>query len=247
MLFYPSNQQLSKPSFYRALHHQLGPLKGPLLASSDKVPQITDGKGVFDLIFDPATLTVHTSLPNIPEPVANPGLDLNNTSSLPRTEALHVHSQIIRIIEDTRWKDIPLGLPSGERERTNRTTRGWWIAWMRLEGVETQPKPAAIATTSSTPATSPEAAETSANDPQTDSTAQAPEDDIASFIGSVNRQKRGRREAFIIRKGSEHQRSRSAASKDLKSGFGIPIKLTEGLGIDTKRYFDQLLNLTSRT
>ncbi|KAK6338308.1 hypothetical protein TWF730_002371 [Orbilia blumenaviensis] len=237
MLFRSTNESLKKPSFYKLLHQQLGPLKGPLISSSEKQYQPSNHKGVYDLIFDPATLTVHTSLPSIPEPVFNTQLDITTNGGLPRVEALHVHSQILRVIEDTRWKDIPLGTPSGERERTNRTTRGWWIAWMRLEGVEPQTRSQLTSTTS--PATT--------IDSQVERQGLVPPaDEISSFIGSVSRHRRGRREAFIIRKGSDH-RTHVRASKDSKSGFSIPIKLSGGLGIDTKRYFDQLLNLTART
>ncbi|RVD81247.1 uncharacterized protein DFL_009118 [Arthrobotrys flagrans] len=237
MLFRSTNESLTKPSFYKLLHQQLGPLKGPLISSSEKQYQPSNHKGVFDLIFDPATLTVHTSLPSIPEPVFNTPLDITTNGGLPRVEALHVHSQILRVIEDTRWKDIPLGAPSGERERTNRTTRGWWIAWMRLEGVEPQNRSQLTSTTS--PATT--------IDSQVEQQGLIPPaDEITSFIGSVSKNRRGRREAFIIRKGSDH-RTHVRTSKDSKSGFSIPIKLSGGLGIDTKHYFDQLLNLTART
>ncbi|KAK6510044.1 hypothetical protein TWF481_004757 [Arthrobotrys musiformis] len=235
MLFHSNNESLKKPSFYKLLHQQLGPLKGPLISSSEKQYQPSNHKGVFDLIFDPATLTVHTSLPSIPGSDDQPDTPANG--GLPRVEALHVHSQILRVIEDTRWKDIPLGAPTGERERTNRTNRGWWIAWMRLEGVEPQNRPQLTSTTS--PAAT--------VDPQVEQQGLVPPaDEITSFIGSVSKHRRGRREAFIIRKGSDH-RTHVRASKDSKSGFSIPIKLSGGLGIDTKHYFDQLLNLTART
>ncbi|KAF3923452.1 hypothetical protein ABW21_db0207512 [Orbilia brochopaga] len=234
MLFHSTNESLQKPSFYKLLHQQLGPLKGPLIASSEKQYQPSHSKNLYDLIFDPATLTVHSSIPNIPDPMLAPSPtiavpDLNNTGGLPRVEALHIHSQVVRVIEDTRWKEIPLGAPSGERERTNRTNRGWWVAWMRLDSAEAQPRPVAKKTNSG---------DTQELVP--------PEDDIASFIGSMSRQRRGRREAFIVKKGSDH-RTHVRATKDTKGGFPIPIKLSGGLGIDTKRYFDQLLNLTART
>ncbi|KAF3275068.1 hypothetical protein TWF970_007509 [Orbilia oligospora] len=237
MLFRSTNESLTKPSFYKLLHEQLAPLKAPLISSSEKQYQPSNHKGVFDLIFDPATLTVHTSLPSIPGAPPNTPLDSTTNGGLPRVEALHVHTQILRVIEDTRWKDIPLGAPSGERERTNRTSRGWWIAWMRLEGVEPQNRSQLASTTS--PATT--------IDSQIEQQGLVPPaDEITSFIGSVSKHRRGRREAFIIRKGSDH-RTHVRASKDSKSGFSIPIKLSGGLGIDTKHYFDQLLNLTART
>ncbi|KAF3905903.1 hypothetical protein AA313_de0210227 [Arthrobotrys entomopaga] len=231
MLFRCTNESLSKPALFKSLHQQLSPLKAPLIASSEKQYQPSNNKGVFDLIFDPTTLTVHTSLPSIPEPVFNNPSDVVDGGGLPRIEALHVHTQIIRVIEDTRWREIPLGSPSGERERTNRTTRGWWIAWMRLEGIDVQTKNPIVSSTR--------------NVQIGRQGLVSGDDDIASFIGSVSRQRRGRREAFIVRKGSDHRTH--VRSKDSKTGFSIPIKLSGGLGIDTKRYFDQLLNLTART
>jgi hypothetical protein len=83
---------LSFPSFYRNIHHQLGPLQKPLLKSTDlaKVAQriaeavgerssttIPPKKGatgpveaetIYDIIFDPDKLTIRTSIPNIPVP-----------------------------------------------------------------------------------------------------------------------------------------------------------------------------------
>ncbi|KAK6499267.1 hypothetical protein TWF506_003894 [Arthrobotrys conoides] len=237
MLFRSTNESLTKPTFYKLLHQQLGPLKVPLISSSEKQYQPSNHKGVYDLIFDPATLTVHTSLPSIIGSPFDASPDVTVSGRLPRAEAFHIHTQILRVIEDTRWKDIPLGAPSGERERTNRTNRGWWIAWMRLEGVEPQNRSQLTSTAS--PATT--------IDSQVEQQGLVPpSDEITSFIGSVSKHRRGRREAFIIRKGSDH-RTHVRASKDSKSGFSIPIKLSGGLGIDTRHYFDQLLNLTART
>ena len=87
-LFELDTPQLAYPSFYRSLHHQLGPLHKPLLHSTDPgqvAMRIADAMGqghttspssptqsptppIYDLIFDPEKLTVHGSLPNIPLP-----------------------------------------------------------------------------------------------------------------------------------------------------------------------------------
>ena len=93
-LFALHTPMLTFPSFYRNIHHQLGPLQRPLLRSTDpmKVAQrIADaigersstttpakreglddssvkGQTIYDIIFDPDKLTIRTSIPNIPVP-----------------------------------------------------------------------------------------------------------------------------------------------------------------------------------
>ena len=80
---------LTYPSFYRSIHHQLGPLQKPLLRSTDPsnvAARIANAMGegttttatsrgkatttppIHDLIYDPEKLTIHGSLPNIPPP-----------------------------------------------------------------------------------------------------------------------------------------------------------------------------------
>ncbi|KPI38747.1 uncharacterized protein AB675_5893 [Cyphellophora attinorum] len=80
-LFDLQTASLTMPSSYRSIHHQLGPLQKPLLRSTDpariperlmdvlgdKVNQLGSA-GIYDWIYDPAKLTVRTSIPNIPLP-----------------------------------------------------------------------------------------------------------------------------------------------------------------------------------
>ena len=136
-LFEMETDSLSMPSFYRSLHHQLGPLQGPLLTSTSpsKVserlweaasPRSTDTsksmQPISDLVYDPVRLTVHTTTPNIPEPV--PGTDALS-AIWTRAEAVMVHSHIINTYMSTRRQ-------CSELERTCKTSRGWWVVWMRL-------------------------------------------------------------------------------------------------------------------
>lgn len=138
-LFELQTDALAMPSFYRSLHHQLGPLQRPLLAStspskvSDRLweaaaPKSTASKPstqpICDLVYDPVRLTVHTTIPNIPEP--GPATN-EQAQALPwtRLEALSVHSQIMNTYASTRRK-------ISELERTCKTSRGWWVVWMRL-------------------------------------------------------------------------------------------------------------------
>jgi len=140
-LFDLQTDALAIPSFYRSIHHQLGPLQRPLLTSTSpknvserlseaSLPKSTastkSSQPICDLVFDPGRLTVHTTIPPIPEPgtasaegLEQPGAPWN------RVEALNVHSQILNTYASTRRR------PS-ELERTCKTSRGWWVVWMRL-------------------------------------------------------------------------------------------------------------------
>jgi len=138
-LFELQTDALAIPSFYRSLHHQLGPLQRPLLAStspskvSERLWEAASPKStastastqpICDLVYDPVRLTIHTTIPNIPEPGSAP----NEKSPGPpwtRVEALSVHSQILNSYTSTRRN-------MSELERTCKTSRGWWVVWMRL-------------------------------------------------------------------------------------------------------------------
>ena len=141
-------------SFYRSIHHQLGPLQRPLAISTSpsKVSQrlwdAADPKSttsadsaqpIYDLVYDPANLTVHTTIPNIPDSgtFAAEGLEPSGTSWT-RIEALNVHCQILNTYIATRRRALEL-------ERTCKTSRGWWVVWMRLsrtsEVQQTAPMP----------------------------------------------------------------------------------------------------------
>ena len=71
---------LSMPNFYRNLHHQLGPLQRPLLASTNPDPMriadrvgfdqndVTSSLDIHEIVVDPINLTLRTTIPNIPLP-----------------------------------------------------------------------------------------------------------------------------------------------------------------------------------
>ena len=83
---------------------------------------------IFDLIYDPRLLTVHTSIPNIPDPgtSAAEGLEVSGHSvaGWTRVDALNVHSQVLATLQSVRR--------GGEVERTSKTSRGWWVVWMKV-------------------------------------------------------------------------------------------------------------------
>ncbi|KAL9001169.1 MAG: hypothetical protein Q9169_000353 [Polycauliona sp. 2 TL-2023] len=142
-LFELQTDGLAIPSFYRSLHHQLGPLQRPLLNStsagrvSERVSAASSPKStvktrsaqpIYDLVYDPYNLTVHTTIPNIPEPGS--GLHSSAADGMPwtRVEALSVHSQILNTYSSTRGHQSQV-------ERTCKNNRGWWVVWMRLPHV----------------------------------------------------------------------------------------------------------------
>ncbi|KIW05274.1 uncharacterized protein PV09_03806 [Verruconis gallopava] len=287
-LFHPSTESLSLPSFYRNLHTFFAPLHKPLSASTspahvasriaaatpESVPPSTtsfkpgsQNQPIFDLVYDPKTLTIHASIPNIPVPgsLAAEGLTLAPGGSVipegwTRAEALNVHSAILEIIRSTRPMPGVVG-EAGEREleRSVKTGRGWWVVWMRLDDKahlekQQQQQPEAEFETLSTDATP--TSKTSmidaekgyfpTHDDETDP-------DIAVLADS--------REAILVRRardaapsGKSKARATSgiwslgiggggdSSGKDTGSGWG-PARLAEGVGVDARKYVEGLLSL----
>lgn len=142
-LFELHTESLAMPTFYHSIHHQLGPLQRPLLASTSperirerlweaSAPKSTsplnNSEPIWDLVYDPVTLTVHTTIPNIPDlstaSVRDSGAQAV-AASWTRAEALSVHSQILNTYHATRRSTLEL-------ERTCKTSRGWWVVWLKL-------------------------------------------------------------------------------------------------------------------
>ncbi|KAL8953724.1 MAG: hypothetical protein Q9222_000406 [Ikaeria aurantiellina] len=142
-LFDLQTDSLAIPSFYRSLHHQLGPLQRPLMSStspskvSERLSAASAPKSIVskrstqpicDLVYDLYNLTVHTTIPNIPEPGSDIPTAAGGACAWTRVEALGVHSHIMNTILSTRRHPLEL-------ERTCKTNRGWWVVWMRLPHV----------------------------------------------------------------------------------------------------------------
>lgn len=260
-LFQPDTPSLFISSFYRGLHRHLSPLHKPLLSSTSvaKVAQrIVDSHTqppepdsisvhnppyeppktsppVFDLVYDPLTLTVHTSIPNVPEPGTSAAEGIVTTSSgkdgpppWTRIEALNVHSQILSTLGST--KDA-----RSETERTSKTTRGWWVVWLRLPSSSSSANADADADTE--------------DKMQRDSDRQVEEGERLEDC----------RQAFLIRKASDYvaPRSMSLGSRVSSGMFGLGSSRREddaggrggagilagGIGIDARRYVEGLLSL----
>ena len=164
-LFQPRTESLSMSGFYRNLYTYLAPLHKPLNAStspskvsarisaaglahyplrSDYEPANAAGQPdkaaaekqpIFDLVFDPVSLSIHASVPNIPLPstIVTEGQPArqNEAELYPvgwaRAEALNVHSSILEIVRSSRTPSA-----QDEVERSVKTGRGWWIVWMKL-------------------------------------------------------------------------------------------------------------------
>lgn len=140
-LFELHTDSLAIPSFYHSLHHQLGPLQRPLLTSTSpsriserlweaatpkSISSVENPQPISDLVYDPANLTVHTTIPNIPDPTSTAAKGSDSAAALwSRVEALSVHSQILNTYSSTRCNLL-------EAERTSKISRGWWVVWMRL-------------------------------------------------------------------------------------------------------------------
>lgn len=197
-------------------------------SSPDGMPNISP---IYDLVWDPRTLMVHSSIPNIPDPGTLIAEGLSSAAlagSWSRMEALNVHSQILATINGTRHS-------CNEIERTCKTSRGWWVVWMRLPPSQMSQQ---------------ETLESS---------------DLNVSSQSFNTDEL--REAFLIRRArdSEPAASKSTGSRiasGMWSGMGMgmggasqsqrmggkaagwgPKGLAEGIGIDARRYVDELLSL----
>ncbi|PGH07843.1 hypothetical protein GX51_01553 [Blastomyces parvus] len=257
-LFESQTSSLSSPTFYRSIHHQIGPLQKPLLLSTslDKIPQRaplwnqyrnsketpSEQSPLYDFIYDPETRFIHTSLPDIPEPgMPVQTIKLSSPSSSEpawtRQDTLNVHTQIINTYIETRNR-------ASEIERTCRTSRGWWVLWMRLKDSNEDSH----------------VGEGEGDGEADEREQQSPTPSAHHLIPAPKAPK----EAFLVRKASDcavagHSRhssgarffrdiSGASAASQSSTGNGQgswsgPGKLAEGVGLDARRYIQALLNL----
>lgn len=141
-LFQLRTDSLAWEGFYRNLHQQMAPLRKSLLRATAYRPErpfdsVAGGSGqICDLVWDPKELTVHSTIPNIPEPpipVAAGVVGGSETAPAKaakapwsRIEALNTHNQILHMFVSTRDDNLT------GYERTCKTSRGWWIVWNRI-------------------------------------------------------------------------------------------------------------------
>ncbi|KAI8934378.1 hypothetical protein NX059_009114 [Plenodomus lindquistii] len=245
-LFSHQTYTLSLATFYRDIHNFFSPLHrsldkstsptrvaSRLLAAANPhtttslAPSTPNTQPIYDLVYDPRTYTLHSSLPNIPDPgtLVAEGLGSgSNVNGWSRIEALNVHAQILATVSSTRRN-------LSEIERTCKTSRAWWVVWMRLP-------PSHV---------SPDALE---RQDSNGTSAQFNTDEL--------------REAFLVRRARDAEMPSSKSggrfASGMWSGLGIggtgqnqrmggatagwgPKGLAEGIGIDARRYVEDLLSL----
>ena len=143
-LFEPRTSSLTYSSLYKTLHATLRPIHTRLLASTSPEniyqrlniaqyqhqhqtsnitnPDTQDNTNpIYSLLHDPATLSLHSTIPNIPAPGAY--------KPWPRLEALNVHSALLASLTATSTGPTA---DASALERSSKTARGWWVVWLRL-------------------------------------------------------------------------------------------------------------------
>jgi hypothetical protein len=251
-LFEQNTSTLSYTSLYRSLHHQLGPLQRSLLRSTDPantrarihdalgsprtlspLSENTDENPIYDLVWDPELRTVHSTIPPIPDPgtLAAEGLVDNTGKETPwsRLDALSVHSQILAILKDTRQRPAEL-------ERTVKTSRGWWIVWMRLPRRKQARKDRQDSSSGS---------------------GNLSLDEYDENEDQYRRERRGEieyKEAVLVRRAVDHTATKGKASRGWMVGagsssreesrYGGVSKMVEGIGVDARRYVEGLMRIS---
>ncbi|GJN68014.1 vacuolar fusion protein CCZ1 [Purpureocillium lilacinum] len=228
-LFRLRTDSLAWDSLYRSLHYQLAPLKKSLVTSTKYRPERQDAKGspdgIYNLVWDPPSLTVHSTIPNIPE--------LASSDAWSRADAINTHLHLLNIHAATRARP-------GDLERTHKTNRGWWIVWTRLLQQRGRGDDARAANLSTIHESSPGASEAGGSNAgdedddggdgdNNDGGGKGDADDVA-------------KEIFLIRRASDHAGLRGVATGAGGGADGAG-KLAQGIGVDTRRYVEELLSL----
>ena len=221
-LFQLRTDSLAWDGLYRSLHHQLSPLRKPLGNSTAYRPERPDqgatAAQIYDLIWDAKALTLHSTIPNIPDPGT---IQNGEPTAWPRVEALNTHMQILNVYIATRADVLEL-------ERTCKTSRGWWVVWSRI--IERE-----------------QGASTSSHeqDEQQSPGLEDEEDDSneEETTKSTHQDHTISKEIFLLRKASDHGGSHVRAVS-LGGGWADGAsRLAQGIGVDTRRYIEGLLSL----
>ncbi|KAL4921555.1 hypothetical protein BDW62DRAFT_112835 [Aspergillus aurantiobrunneus] len=234
-LFDIATPSLSDPSLYRRIHHQLGPLQKPLSTSTSPSTaefRISNGPefnskpqqqfhSIYDLVYDPYNLSIRSSIPNIPDLVSHlQNQRMPEAPSLSRIETINIHHRLLTTYTETRSRHLEL-------ERTCKTSRGWWIVWVRVSA-----SPLAQQGTSDTD-----------KDKQQEAFIIRQASDHVAFSSHT-------RNASSIGGGSGARFFRDLGGAS-SPGLSLqtprmdmaPGKLVEGLGFDARRYIENLLSL----
>lgn len=255
-LFRNRTDSLAFDGFYRSLHHQLAPLRKPLAVSTAYRPDKPDvgasekasTSHIFDLVWDPKAMTVHSTIPNIPTPADV--LRENHATTWSRAEAVNTHNQILNMYAATRAEH-------SELERTCKTSRGWWVVWTRI--LERPPPPP--------PSSNPDSAESEDKKNNNNNAPPAPVlhqggsmDSAGSRMpepANVVPRRKVDKEIFLIRRAGEHAArgfggalygSAEGNAGGVGGGAGGgwaegASRLAQGIGVDTGKYIEGLLNM----
>lgn len=266
-LFENRTDSLAWDSLYKSLHYQLAPLRKPLALSTLYRPEKPDIGGasshIFDLVWDPKSLMIYSTIPNIPDPIRSIRPDSTQQYVWSRVEALSTHSQILQTYASTR-DDL------SETERTCKTGRGWWVVWTRIIEAKNvaattgkERKPPSLPAESSRDSESSNATIESNGSTFASVSASATSDDNVSQSGKTNKdseetikakvapKRTGKpkvsKEIFLIRRAGEsgaRSHSLSKISEGREGWADGASRLAHGIGVDTKRYIEGLLSLT---
>lgn len=247
-LFRLHTDSLAWDTLYRSLHYQLSPLRKPLLASTRYRPERPDAGPVSshiqDLVWDPPSLTVHSSIPNIPDFVPDTASSASSPPSpaWSRADAVSTHLHLLNIHATTRSR-------IGDVERTQKTNRGWWIVWTRvLQRTAATPSTTTTATAALPLSTIHESASSSSLGSQASPQDKAPSSHHSSspsltFPLSPPPPPVVDKEIFLIRRASDHIGFRMASDERASGGGEGMGRLAQGIGVDTRRYVEELLTL----
>ncbi|ROW00754.1 hypothetical protein VMCG_06445 [Cytospora schulzeri] len=234
-LFELRTESLEFQGLYRSLHQQIVPLRKSLSNSTAYRPEKPDvglaASAIYDLVWDPKDITVHSTVPNIPDAAET----YHGDGQVPwsRVEALNTHMQVLNVYNAAK-ADL------SELERTCKTSRGWWIVWNRI--LERKGTAAVLERASSS---------------EDDSSSGSVKEDLesgetmaSSSVASTIRESRPlsvSKEIILIRKASDHGgHSRSVSLTGVGSAAGWSdgaSRLAQGIGVDTRKYIEGLLNM----
>ncbi|KAH7026391.1 uncharacterized protein B0I36DRAFT_330565 [Microdochium trichocladiopsis] len=247
-LFQNRTDSLAWDGLYRSLHYQLEPLRKQLVASTTYRPERPDiGKttsNIYDLVWDPKTTAIHSTIPNIPDP--SRGAQDPAQNHWTRAEAISMHNQILNIFNSTLTD-------YSEVERTCKTNRGWWVVWMRIPSKDAEGDPASSGSHLFTPRPKPIDAESvqvpkaSAHRQLRKEDSQESEESSKSVVHSEFKRPKPKvhKEIFLLRRAGENGGLRgltSSYSEDGGWGEGAA-RLAHGIGVDARQYVEHLLSL----
>ncbi|ROV93729.1 hypothetical protein VSDG_07034 [Cytospora chrysosperma] len=236
-LFELRTESLEFQGLYRSLHHQIAPLRKSLGNSTAYRPEKPDvgiaASAIYDLVWDPKDITVHSTIPNIPDAAET----YNGEGHLPwsRLEALNTHMQVLNVYNAAK-ADL------SELERTCKTSRGWWIVWNRI-----LERRGAVAVSDSVSSLS---EDDSSNGSGVNDDLESGEAMASSSVASTIRESRPlsvSKEIILIRKASDHGgHGRSVSLTGVSTGAGWSdgaSRLAQGIGVDTRKYIEGLLSM----